>query len=68
MIGVARLIGIDPGLRFTGWGVIDVASATGGIRSSSPTRMCLRMGAKRYLFQAECAASSSPSDPPRATV
>ena len=25
MIGVARLIGIDPGLRFTGWGVIDVA-------------------------------------------
>lgn len=23
--GVARLMGIDPGLRFTGWGVIDVA-------------------------------------------
>ena len=25
VIGVARLIGIDPGLRFTGWGVIDVS-------------------------------------------
>lgn len=58
---MVRLIGIDPGLRFTGWGVIDVEGnrlsyvASGVISSDSeesvPHRLCELHGALTALIR-----------------
>lgn len=61
MIHTARLMGIDPGLRFTGWGVIDVTGnrlrhvADGVIATDSaesvPSRLKVLHDALVMLFQ-----------------
>ncbi|WP_264812448.1 crossover junction endodeoxyribonuclease RuvC, partial [Acetobacter oeni] len=61
MTSCTRLIGIDPGLRFTGWGIIDVAGnrlshvADGVIATDGnepvPTRLCALYDALTALIQ-----------------
>ena len=50
MTGTARLIGLDPGLRHTGWGVIDVA----GNRLSHVADGVLHSDAERTLADRLC--------------
>lgn len=60
--GAIRIIGIDPGLRHTGWGIIDCAGsrlgyvASGTIRPNTDAPLPLRLSALFQDLQAICTA------------